>query len=88
MTPDTTAASDFDCEAALAQLDDYLKRELTPELAERVRAHVEACAPCLSQMRYAERFLSLLRAPASDVRCPDPLRLRIADALRTGGGGS
>ncbi|HJP57040.1 MAG TPA: zf-HC2 domain-containing protein [Gemmatimonadales bacterium] len=86
MTPDTTAASDFDCEAALAQLDDYLKRELTPELADRVRAHVEACAPCFRQMRYAERFLSLLRGPGSELRCPDPLRLRIADALRAEGG--
>jgi hypothetical protein len=37
-------------------------------------------------MRYAERFLSLLRGPGSELRCPDPLRLRIADALRAEGG--
>jgi anti-sigma factor (TIGR02949 family) len=72
----------IDCEAALAKLGDYLKHELTPDLAARVRAHVEHCAPCFREMRFAERFQTLLRTSAADIRCPDPLRTRIAEALR------
>lgn len=81
------AADDFDCDAALAQLDDYLRRELTPDLAERVRTHLERCAPCFRELRFAERFLALLRTPASGTRCPDTLRDRIAEALRAEAGG-
>ena len=81
------AADDFDCDAALAQLDDYLRRELTPDLAERVRTHLERCAPCFRELRFAERFLSLLRTPASGTRCPDTLRDRIAVARRAVAGG-
>jgi anti-sigma factor (TIGR02949 family) len=85
VNPDTTGAGPadaIDCEAALTQLGDYLKHELTPDLAARVRAHVEACAPCFSEMRFAERFLTLLRSSSARTRCPDPLRTRIAEALR------
>lgn len=91
MSTETTsgagAADELDCDAALAQLDDYLRRELTPDLAERVRTHLERCAPCFRQLRFAERFLALLRTPASGTRCPDTLRDRIADALRAEAGG-
>lgn len=76
----------IDCEAALTQLGDYLKHELTPELAALVHAHVEACAPCFREMRFAERFLTLLRTSAADTRCPDPLRTRITEALRAEAG--
>ena len=85
MSPDTTGAQSadaIDCEAALTQLGDYLKHELTPDLAARVRAHVEACAPCFHELRFAERLLALLQSSAAGIRCPDPLRTRIAEALR------
>ena len=90
MTPETNGAGappELDCDAALAQLDDYLRRELTPDLAEQVRTHLERCAPCFRELRFAERFLALLRTPASGTRCPDTLRARIADALRAESGG-
>lgn len=87
MTGGAGAADELDCDAALAQLDDYLRRELTPDLAERVRTHLERCAPCFRELRFAERFLALLRTPASGTRCPDTLRDRIADALRAEAGG-
>lgn len=87
MTSGAGAADEFDCDAALAQLDDYLRRELTPDLAERVRTHLERCAPCFRELRFAERFLALLRTPASGTRCPDTLRDRIAEALRAEAGG-
>lgn len=77
----------IDCEAALTQLGDYLKSELTPDLAARVRAHVEECAPCFRELRYAERFLALLRTSATTTQCPDQLRTRITEALRAESGG-
>jgi len=86
MTGDAGAVDQLDCDAALAQLDDYLRRELTPDLAERVRTHLERCAPCFRELRFAERFLALLRTPASGTRCPDTLRDRIAEALRAEAG--
>jgi anti-sigma factor (TIGR02949 family) len=87
MTDGAGAADELDCDAALVQLDDYLRRELTPDLAERVRTHLERCAPCFRQLRFAEQFLALLRTPASGARCPDTLRARIAEALRAETGG-
>lgn len=89
MSPDTTGtepADAIDCEAALTQLGDYLKHELTPDLAAQVRAHVEACAPCFHELRFAERFLALLQQSAAGTRCPDPLRTRITEALRAESG--
>jgi anti-sigma factor (TIGR02949 family) len=87
LTSGADAPDELDCDAALAQLDDYLRRELTPDLAEQVRAHLEQCAPCFRELRFAERFLALLRTPASGARCPDTLRTRIAQALRAESGG-
>ena len=86
MTGGAGAVDELDCDAALAQLDDYLRRELTPDLAERVRLHLERCAPCFRELRFAERFLALLRTPASGTRCPETLRDRIAEALRAEAG--
>ncbi len=76
------AADELDCDAAIQQLQDYLKRELTPELERKVKAHLERCHHCFGELRYGERFLDLVRTPAGGVRCPDSLRARIADALR------
>ena len=36
----------LDCREAIARLQDYLKQELTPELAGELRAHLEHCRPC------------------------------------------
>ena len=88
MTTLEPGASDgLDCDAARDRLHDYLKQELTPELAAQVRAHLERWAPCFTQLRYAERFHEALRTPATGTRCPDPLRHRIAEALRAELGG-
>lgn len=75
--------ADIDCAEALVQLQDYLKRELTADTAERIRMHVERCRHCFGRLRFEERFLQLLQTRGTDVRCPDALRHRIADALRT-----
>ena len=73
---------DLDCDAALELLQDYLKREIPPDLAPVVERHLERCAPCFSHARFEEKFLKLLSGRAQDVHCPDSLRRRIAESLR------
>ncbi len=70
------------CREALEQLQDYLHREATPELARQIEHHLKVCAPCLSHARFEENFQALLGATASEIRCPDTLRQRICEALR------
>lgn len=71
----------LDCERALALLQDYLKREADPASAPLVEQHLARCAPCLSHARFERNFLLLLQARAAEIRCPDALRARIAEAL-------
>ena len=80
--------ADIDCAEALHQLQDYLKRELTADTAERIRVHVERCGHCFGRLRFEEQFLQLLQTRGAGVRCPDALRARIADALRTEAAGN
>ena len=49
--------SRLDCDQALAHLQDYLKRELTPELVAEVRVHLEHCRDCTGYARFEESFL-------------------------------
>ena len=68
----------IDCREAHARLQDYLKRELTPELAAEMRAHLERCRPCFGHARFEESFLVMLEVQAGGARCcPDALRARI-----------
>ena len=74
--------TELDCERALALLQDFLKREADPGLAEVIERHLEACRDCLTHAKFERNFLLMLQARAADVRCPDALRARITDALR------
>jgi anti-sigma factor (TIGR02949 family) len=70
------------CREALAQLQDYLKEELTPESAERIADHLEYCRPCFTHFRYERNFLIMLEAKGGNQCCPEQLRLRILSSLR------
>jgi anti-sigma factor (TIGR02949 family) len=75
-------AEQIDCREAKARLHDYLKRELTPELAVEVRVHIERCRSCFDQSRFEESFLRMLEERARREVCPGALRERILRALR------
>lgn len=79
--------SQIDCEEALANLHDYLKRELTPALVLEVRQHLERCRECFSHARFEENFLLMLETRARRETCPGELRARILAALRAEAGG-
>jgi anti-sigma factor (TIGR02949 family) len=73
----------IDCQEAHARLQDYLKRELTPELEAEVRAHLDRCRPCFSHARFEANFLLMLETRARRCSCPGTLRARIVSVLRT-----
>jgi anti-sigma factor (TIGR02949 family) len=78
--------SGVDCVKAMTHLDDYLKRELTPELMVEVRQHIERCRDCFTQARFEENFLTMLETRASRETCPEKLRARILALLRAEAG--
>jgi len=75
-------AEPIDCREAKARLHDYLKRELTPELAIEVRVHIERCRSCFDRSRFEESFLRMLEERARREVCPGTLRERILRVLR------
>jgi anti-sigma factor (TIGR02949 family) len=72
----------IDCREATARLQDYLRRELTPELEVEIKAHIDRCRHCFSQYRFEENFFVMLETSAGRECCPDKLRRRILDLLR------
>jgi anti-sigma factor (TIGR02949 family) len=76
------------CEQAMALLDDYLKRELTPELVHEVRGHLERCRDCEGHARFEQSFLMMLETRARKETCPKEVRARILAALRAAARGS
>ena len=74
--------SGVDCAKAMAHLDEYLKRELTPDLMVEVRRHLDRCRPCFKHARFEENFLLMLETRAGRETCPAKLRARILALLR------
>ena len=72
----------IDCGEAEARLQDYLKRELTPELAVEVRDHLIRCRGCFGHAQFEENLLQLMEARARRETCPGALRERICALLR------
>jgi anti-sigma factor (TIGR02949 family) len=72
----------IDCHEAAARLQDFLKQELTPELAAEVRAHLDRCRPCFDHAKFEQSFLIMLETRARRCGCPDSLRARIVSTLR------
>ena len=80
-------AEPIDCREALIHLQDYLKREITPELAATVKQHLEDCRPCFNHARFEENFLQMLATHGGRATCPELLRARIVAALRAADAG-
>lgn len=74
--------SRVDCKKAMAQLDEYLKKELTPDLEAEIQRHLEHCRPCFSHARFEENFRSMMESCGKRETCPNTLRARILAALR------
>ena len=73
--------SRLDCAEAMALLHDYLKQELTVDLAAEIRRHLEHCAPCFSHAQFEANFLSVVETRGRSKTCPGEVRARILAAL-------
>jgi anti-sigma factor (TIGR02949 family) len=72
----------INCDQALAQLQDYVKQELTPELARDLQEHLNRCRPCFRHARFEANFLAMLETRAGNCTCPKELRVRVLALLR------
>ena len=67
---------DVDCRDVLDQVYAYLDSEPTSVDVERIRQHLDECAPCLKEYDLEDALKSLVRRSCGEA-APDHLRLRI-----------
>jgi mycothiol system anti-sigma-R factor len=67
-----------ECERTLHRVYLYLDREvLSPQERLEVRAHLDACAPCLERYGLEELVTTLVARLKGCQRCPEEVRVRI-----------
>jgi len=71
-----------DCQRALEQLQDWLRREMAPAAAADLEAHLQKCAHCRTQAEFESRFRDVVERATSGEECPPETRARLLDALR------
>jgi hypothetical protein len=49
----------------------------------RITDHLEKCRPCFSQAQFQRSYLLMIEAKAKGQCCPDALRRRVLEALRS-----
>ncbi len=67
------------CEETLAELYTYLDDELTVEVRERIRVHLDDCPPCGDIAVFEVELRRVIASKCID-RVPDELRARILKA--------
>ena len=70
-----------ECDETITDLYRYLDGELTIEVRERIRIHLDDCPPC-GDVAVFEAELRRVVASKCHERVPDDLRARIMDACR------
>jgi mycothiol system anti-sigma-R factor len=75
----------MDCDEVLADVYLYLDDESDPEVRQRIRAHLDDCAPCLRQFGLEQDVKSLVaRCCGGDIapdRLKSSIRLRLSEAV-------
>jgi len=75
------------CVEVLHHLWDYLDDQLTPEGAERLRAHIASCETCRGYEVFQECFLAAVSRIRADLGAPESLREKLAERLKEQGCG-
>lgn len=75
------------CVDVLRHLWDYLDDQMTPEGAERLRAHIAACETCRGYEVFQECFLAAVSRIRADLGAPLSLREKLAEKLKGQGCG-
>ena len=73
--------STSDCSAALDRLYRFLDNELDDADADTIRAHLEACEPCLDRFGVEEHIRAMVRRCCTASRAPDTLRVRVTQVI-------
>jgi anti-sigma factor (TIGR02949 family) len=64
------------CREAIDVLADYLDQMLSPELAERLEAHLRECRPCVAYLKTYRKTRELV-GKAGQVEMPEELKSRL-----------
>jgi anti-sigma factor (TIGR02949 family) len=72
----------YDCTAALAELDAFLRGELPIDTAERMQQHLVQCRHCAQIGAYEQAFRDRLHRLGAQMECPEALRERVHALLR------
>ena len=59
------------CTADRGLLLDYLNQELSGEVADRIREHLQVCCDCDACTRFERHYLALMRTALERQRCPE-----------------
>ncbi|NYI69743.1 anti-sigma factor (TIGR02949 family) [Naumannella cuiyingiana] len=70
---------DVDCAEALRRMQEFLDTELDGASVDAIRAHLEACEPCLENFDTEDALKRLVHrcCGASGISAPESLRVRI-----------
>jgi len=68
------------CEEAIANLLDYLDRELDSRAEEEIARHIEHCRGCFSRAEFERRLRKKINE-VGEVNAPESLRQRIRSML-------
>ncbi len=77
---DNASAQPVDCEVALGHLFEFLDSELPEADADRIRAHLEYCEPCLAEYDIEEHVRALVKRSCCE-SAPVTLHVRIREQL-------
>jgi anti-sigma factor (TIGR02949 family) len=69
-----------DCSEALARLFAFLDAEIGEAEGDRIREHLAACEPCLTEYEVSDHLKKLVRRSCSEV-APTELHIRIRQQL-------
>lgn len=69
------------CKEAIARLDDYIDRELSPRETTLVARHLKICAHCARQFRFEAEITNGLRAKIERLEAPPELLQKIRASL-------
>lgn len=78
---------DCGCDAARAQLVDFLRRELCADDSEQVTTHIECCEDCADEAKVELVISETVKRCCSNDTAPDNLRMRVVALLSEHCGG-
>lgn len=69
------------CQADRGLLLDYLKQELSGQVADRITEHLQICCDCDACARFGRHYLALMRTALERQRCPEATRQAVLARL-------